>query len=116
MDVNILCDYCDGNGFLVSPDLITPGTSPCAWCKGTGIETKLRLSDGFYYSADIHDCIDFAEFQALNTNETQAVQLIIAASHINLNDGTAIRNKLRECFPVGITTNANLAKLICEPL
>lgn len=108
MEIKIVCEYCKGAAKLF-------GELPCAFCLGLGNRTVLKLLDKQFYASDIVGCISFPEFQALNTNKSQAVELIISASYVGLNLGN-VRDKLKECFPAGTTTNTNLEQLIGEPL
>ena len=111
----ILCEFCEGTGQIQSPDVLSPEATTCASCQGTGCQTYITLSAGYHLAVNVLDSIDFAEYQGLNTNQAQAVALILSAGHVNLNTGSNARVKLGACFPSGVT-NGNLATLIGEAL
>jgi hypothetical protein len=104
MNTSVECLYCGGTGIYKD--------APCIYCQGPGLTPKIITSKGFYNSVDILDCINFTEFTALSENNKRIVELIVSASHVNMNQDSAAMIRLFTCFPEGTVTCTALLALI----
>lgn len=88
----------------------------CDMCNGHGTCQHLQPESGYFYSTDVLDHVDLAEYSKLKNDEREQFRVISNASYVNLMAGTQSRLRFAAWFPVGTNTNTMLSDLIGEPL
>lgn len=109
MCVHVECPKCQGAGHLSDGQ-------KCDDCHGHGTMNHLQPESGYYYSTDVLDHVDLAEYARLKNDEREQFRVISNASYVNLMAGSQSRLMMAGWFPVGTNTNTMLSELIGEPL
>ena len=110
-----ICSDCRGDGSYEKPgpegDIIF---DPCPLCEGKGkrIIRYISLPSNIFYSHEIIEEIDVAEYAALTSTQKEGVQALLACGMVDLNIGKAGRVRLWNWFGSGSTTVTNLTALL----
>ena len=102
LEIKEVCRFC-------SEDSIS-----CNHCNLTGTYVRWILSSplNVFYSHEILEAIDTAEFGALNNKQKAQVQLVLSCGFVDLNEDKAGKIYLWDLFGTESTTVANLTALL----
>lgn len=108
IELNEICPKCQGTG-------MHQGLS-CLKCSGLGYLEKsgLVLIPPVFWSAEVFECIDAAEYNNLTDNQKEAIKIILSLSMVNLTEGLKSKTALYNYFSEGTTTRTNLINLLGE--
>lgn len=112
LEIGIMCSNCNGVGTITSavPETVPPVTS-CPFCKGEGI-SKLYMPNGYKYSTDILECLDFTETEELSEEQSFSLTLILSAGIVDMSEDSNAKTKLWNLFDANSNTRTALIELI----
>lgn len=108
--IELSCPFCGGDGIVSGH----AGRS-CEYCEGSGYlpsSSRVILADGIVWAYQILNCIDNAEYLALEANKLQAVNVVLSLGIVDLNEGSKAREMLLLAFDAQSNTRNALASLI----
>lgn len=103
------CGRCAGTGILKKD--FTGVERECPTCVGMGIIVEYTISDKLIHTYQIVEATEDAEYTALTDAQKARYQAIISLGLVDFAEGTKVREKLLNMFPVGTTTRVNLLNL-----
>lgn len=113
------CDQCRGTGIWIEPSSSEHSETihdPCLRCDGSGYQDfyKLVLPAGYFWSCDVLNCIDPAEYSAVESSQRELVRLVLSVTVCDLRVGTTAKTLLWQVFGHGTTSRRELRTLVNE--